>query len=150
MAEAELGRGNRAFEVYSKIAPAFLEDISEIHRLEPYVYSQMVAGRDAVRFGEAKNSWLTGTASWNFVAVSQSILGIKPDFDGLRIEPCLPDELKEYEIKRIYRGNVYNIRVQNKTPGGKIKIIDGKTELNTAVVPVKEAGTVQNIEVIIG
>ena len=150
MAEAELGRGNRAFEVYSKIAPAFLEDISEIHRLEPYVYSQMVAGRDAVRFGEAKNSWLTGTASWNFVAVSQSILGIKPDFDGLRIEPCLPAELKEYEIKRIYRGNVYNIRVQNKTPGGKIKIIDGKTELNTAVVPVKEAGTVQNIEVIIG
>ena len=110
----------------------------------------MVAGRDAVRFGEAKNSWLTGTASWNFVAVSQSILGIKPDFDGLRIEPCLPAELKEYEIKRIYRGNVYNIRVQNKTPGGKIKIIDGKTELNTAVVPVKEAGTVQNIEVIIG
>ena len=81
-AEAIVGRGDKAFDYYTRIAPAYTEERSEIHRMEPYVYSQMIAGKDASRFGEAKNSWLTGTASWNFVAISQYILGIKPDFDG--------------------------------------------------------------------
>ncbi|MEI6603307.1 MAG: glycosyl transferase, partial [Clostridia bacterium] len=80
-AETVVGNGDRAFEYYAKIAPAFIEDISEIHKTEPYVYSQMIAGKDAVREGEAKNSWLTGTAAWNFIVISQSILGIKPTFD---------------------------------------------------------------------
>ena len=110
-AEAELGHGDRAFEVYKKIAPAFIEDISEIHRTEPYVYSQMVAGRDAGRFGEAKNSWLTGTAAYNFVGISQAILGIKPELDGLRVAPCLPSECKSLSIKRMFRGAEYNITV---------------------------------------
>lgn len=79
MAEAVIGRGDRAFELYSKIAPAYLEDISDIHRTEPYVYAQMIAGKDAIREGAAKNSWLTGTAAWNFIAITQSILGIQPD-----------------------------------------------------------------------
>ncbi len=113
IAETELGRGNRAFEIYSKIAPAYLEDISEIHKMEPYVYSQMIAGKDAVNFGQAKNSWLTGTASWNFVAISQAILGIKPWYDGLEIDPCIPSNIKEYKIKRVFRGTEFNITVKN-------------------------------------
>lgn len=85
-----LGHGDRAFAVYKKTCPAYIEDISEIHRTEPYVYSQMVAGRDAPTFGEAKNSWLTGTAAWTFVNVSQYILGIQPTLDGLCVDPCIP------------------------------------------------------------
>ena len=88
--EARLGRGERAFEYYRKICPAYLEEQAELHRTEPYVYAQMIAGRQAARPGEAKNSWLTGTAAWNFVALSQWILGIRPEYDGLRIDPCVP------------------------------------------------------------
>ncbi len=119
IAETELGRGDRAFEIYSKIAPSYLEDISEVHKLEPYVYSQMVAGRDAKNFGQAKNSWLTGTASWNFVAISQAILGIKPGFDGLMIDPCIPSSMKGFTAKRVFRGTEFNITVKN--PGGAEK-----------------------------
>ncbi len=89
IAETVIGRGDRAFEYWKKIAPAYLEEQSEVHRLEPYVYAQMIAGKDAVRHGEAKNSWLTGTAAWNFVAISQYLLGVRPDFDGLRVHPCI-------------------------------------------------------------
>jgi len=129
-AETVIGRGDRAFEVYRKIAPAYLEDISEIHRTEPYVYSQMIAGKDAVRHGEAKNSWLTGTAAWNFITISQWILGIKPDFDGLKIDPCIPSGWDGYEVKRLFRDTVYNIKVQN--PKGLCRgvnklLVDGKT-----------------------
>jgi cellobiose phosphorylase len=88
IAETVLGRGDRAFEYYKKITPAYLEDISEIHRLEPYVYAQMIAGKDAVRHGEAKNSWLTGTAAWNFVAVSQYLLGVRPGLRRARRRPA--------------------------------------------------------------
>ena len=93
IAETVIGRGDRAFEYYKKIAPAYLEELSEVHRLEPYVYAQMIAGKDAVRHGEAKNSWLTGTAAWNFVAISQYLLGVRPDFDGLRVHPCMGGEV---------------------------------------------------------
>ncbi len=119
--EAVMGNGERAFDLYKKIAPSYLEDISDIHRTEPYVYSQMIAGRDAVRAGEAKNSWLTGTAAWNYYAVSQYLLGIKPDFDGLVIEPCISKEIGSFNITRKFRGTVYNIAVKNKDEG-KIKI----------------------------
>lgn len=110
-AEAVVGNGNRAFEVYKKIAPAYIEDISDIHKTEPYVYSQMIAGKEAKRHGEAKNSWLTGTSAWNFVAISQYILGIQPEFDGLSIKPVLPDHLNELEITRKFRQNTYIIKV---------------------------------------
>jgi cellobiose phosphorylase len=129
-AETVIGRGDRAFEIYKKIAPAYLEDISEIHRTEPYVYSQMVAGKDAVRFGEAKNSWLTGTAAWNFVAISQWILGIKPEYTGLKIDPCIPSTWSGYSIKRVFRDTVYNIKIQNPEGlcrGIKKLIVDGTT-----------------------
>ncbi|HEY3379280.1 MAG TPA: glycosyl transferase [Armatimonadota bacterium] len=112
IAETVLGRGEYAWEYFRQICPAYLEEISEIHRTEPYVYSQMVAGKDAVRFGEAKNSWLTGTAAWNFITVSQHLLGIKPDWHGLRLEPCLPADLPEYTVTRTFRGTTYQIHVQ--------------------------------------
>lgn len=113
IAETVIGRGNRAFEVYSKTCPAYIEDISEIHRTEPYVYSQMIAGRDAVRHGEAKNSWLTGTAAWTFYNVSEYILGIKPEFDGLRVDPCIPDTMKSFTVTRRFRGDTFVITVEN-------------------------------------
>ena len=93
-AEAVLGHGNRAFEVYRRTVPAYIEDISEIHRTEPCVYSQMIAGCDAPAFGEGKNSWLTGTAAWTFLSVSQAILGIQPTLDGLKVDPCIPASLR--------------------------------------------------------
>ncbi|MBQ6343279.1 MAG: glycosyl transferase [Anaerolineaceae bacterium] len=112
-AEAVLGHGNRAFEVYRRTAPAYIEDISEIHRTEPYVYSQMIAGIDAPTFGEAKNSWLTGTAAWTFLSISQAILGVQPTLDGLMIDPCVPSDMKEFSVDRIYRGAKYHIHVDN-------------------------------------
>ncbi len=114
IAETVLGNGNNAFEYYSKICPAYLEDISEIHRTEPYVYSQMIAGKDAPTFGEAKNSWLTGTAAWTFVSISQAILGVSAGYDGLIVKPCLPDSLKEVSVTRKFRGATYNIHITNK------------------------------------
>lgn len=111
-AEAELKHGNRAFEVYRKICPAYLEEISEIHRTEPYVYSQMIAGKDSPRHGEAKNSWLTGTAAWTFVNVSQALLGVTPTPDGLKINPCMPSQIGEFCVTRKYRGCTYTIRAK--------------------------------------
>jgi hypothetical protein len=90
IAEALLGRGERAFEYYRKICPAYLEENSRLHKTEPHVYAQMIAGKEAARPGEAKNSLLIGTAAWNFAAVSQWILGIRPEYEGLRIDPCIP------------------------------------------------------------
>ena len=116
------GRPDDAFEHYKKIAPAYLEEISEVHRLEPYVYAQMIAGKTARRFGEAKNSWLTGTAAWNFMALSQYICGIKPSYDGLLIEPRLPSSVKEAEITRKFRGTTFHIKVENICNTGKVEI----------------------------
>ena len=119
IAEAMLGHGSRAFEVYRKTNPVFLEDISEIHRTEPYAYCQMIAGRDAATHGEGKNSWLTGTAAWSFVCVSQYILGIRPELDGLRIDPCLPPDIRSFSCVRRFRGSTYRIFVENN--GGEQK-----------------------------
>ena len=141
-AEAELGHGGRAFELYRRTAPAYTEDISEIHRTEPYVYSQMIAGKDAPSFGEAKNSWLTGTAAWTFLSVSQAILGIKPTLDGLRIDPCVPPFLKHFTVVRRFRGAVYEITVDNPNGAahGVTEItLDGKT-IQGSVLPVQEKG----------
>ena len=142
IAETELAHGDRAFSLYKKICPAYLEEISEIHRTEPYVYSQMVAGRDAVNFGEGKNSWLTGTASWTFVNASQYILGIYPDFDGLRLRPCIPSAWKEFTVCRRYRGADYRITVKNPQglEGGRYAVtVDGKP-VDGCVLPDAPAG----------
>ena len=113
IAETVLGRGNRAFEVYRKTCPAYVEAISEIHRTEPYVYSQMIAGKDAPRHGEAKNSWLTGTAAWSFVNISQYILGLYPAYSGLQIDPCLPSDFGDFTVTRKYRNTIYHIQIRN-------------------------------------
>ena len=127
--ETVLGRGERAWEYYRKICPAYLEDISGLHRTEPYVYAQMIAGKDAHKPGEAKNSWLTGTAAWNYYAVTRYILGIRPDYDGLRIDPCIPPSWKGFKIKRKLRGTTFNIKVENPksvSKGVALVEMDGK------------------------
>jgi len=152
MAETVIGRGDRAFELYRKIAPAYLEDISEIHRTEPYVYSQMIAGKDAVRQGEAKNSWLTGTAAWNFVAITQSILGIQPEFDGLKINPCIPADWEEFTITRVFRGDTYVIHVSNPnrvSKGISSVTVDG-SRVQGNILPVYGDGQTHQVEVVLG
>ncbi len=120
-ADAEVDRCDDAFELYKKIAPAYLEEISDIHKTEPYVYSQMIAGKEGNRHGEAKNSWLTGTSAWNFVAISQYILGIRPHFDGLMVNPKLPTELDEVTITRKFRDTIYEIHVTRHPDKGIFK-----------------------------
>ena len=131
IAETVLGRGSRAFEIYQKTCPAYIEEISEIHRTEPYVYSQMVAGRDAKFHGEAKNSWLTGTAAWTFVNISQYILGVSPTHQGLCINPCLPEGFGDFELTRKFREGTYHIRVVN--PDGVEKGVKSVTVDGTAI-----------------
>jgi cellobiose phosphorylase len=113
IAEAIVGNGARAHDYYLRINPSRREAISDVHRCEPYVYAQMIAGREAPTHGEAKNSWLTGTAAWNYLAVTQWILGIRPEFDGLRIDPCIPPEWDDFSVERIFRGCRLNITVRN-------------------------------------
>lgn len=151
-AEAFVGRGDKAYEYYSKIAPAYLEDISDIHRTEPYVYAQMIAGKDAKRHGEAKNSWLTGTAAWNFVAVSQYILGIIPDFDGLKIDPSIPKDWDGFTAVRKFRGATYNIAIKNPDHISKgIKAVTVNGELSDSnVLPVFPEGSEVSVEVVMG
>jgi cellobiose phosphorylase len=149
-AEAVAGRGDLAYEYYSKIAPAFLEDISDIHRTEPYVYAQMVAGKDAKRHGEAKNSWLTGTAAWNFVAISQYILGIIPDYSGLKIDPAIPSDWDGYSVSRFFRGATYNIKIENPnhvSKGIKSLTVDGKA-VEGNVIPDCKEGTHEVVAVL--
>ncbi len=151
-AEAAVGRGDMAFEYYSKIAPAYLEDISDIHRTEPYVYAQMIAGKDAGRHGEAKNSWLTGTAAWNFVAISQWILGIIPSWDGLSVDPCIPKEWDGFKVTRAYRGATYEITFTNPnhvSKGVSSVIVDGNV-IEGNVLPVFGDGKVHAVEVVMG
>jgi cellobiose phosphorylase len=146
IAETVIGRGERAFEYYKKIAPAYREELSDVHRLEPYAYAQMIAGKDAVRHGEAKNSWLTGTAAWNFVAISQYLLGVRPGYDGLLVDPCIGPELPEFTITRMCRGATYVISVKNGGGKGARLTVDG-TVLDGAVVPYAPAGSVVRVNV---
>jgi cellobiose phosphorylase len=116
IAETMVGNGDGALDYYLRINPSAREDRSEVHRGEPYVYAQMIAGKDAATPGEAKNTWLTGTAAWNFVAISQWILGIRPEHAGLRIDPCVPAAWSGFTVTRRFRGATYRIAVR-KTPG---------------------------------
>ena len=140
IAETVVGRGDRAWQVYTRTCPAYIEDISEIHRTEPYVYSQMIAGKDAPNFGEAKNSWLTGTAAWTFVNLSQAILGICPDYEGLRIDPCVPESFGDFTITRTFRDAVYHIEIKNPSniqKGVTHLNVDG-TEVSGNVIPYEQ------------
>jgi len=136
LAYCEVGDGNGAFDLYKRNAPAYIEDKSDIHRTEPYCYSQTIAGRAAKTYGEAKNAWLTGTAAWSFVAVSQGILGIRPDYDGLRIVPCLPSAMDGCKITRLFRGTLYEITVRRGEKKGLI--VDGQP-VQGVIVPLTDA-----------
>lgn len=151
IAETMIGRGERAWEYYKKICPSFLEDISELHRTEPYVYAQMIAGKDAHKPGEAKNSWLTGTAAWNFYAISRFILGVRPTYDGLLIDPCIPQDWKGFEVRRKFRNAEYKIMVTNPdgvNKGVKTILLDGR-KLDGNVIPIMKPGEYL-VEVIMG
>jgi cellobiose phosphorylase len=152
IAETVIGNGNNAFDYYRKIAPSYLEDISDLHKTEPYVYSQMIAGKDAHRPGEAKNSWLTGTAGWNFYAISQYIFGVRPTYDGLIIDPCIPSEWKELTITRKFRGATYIIEIHNLTgvSKGVTRMVVNDKEQASGLIPVMPAGTVNRITVNLG
>lgn len=150
--ETMLGRGDRAFDYYSKIAPAYLEEISDLHKTEPYVYAQMIAGKDSFKPGEAKNSWLTGTAAWNYYAITQYILGIRPDYDGLVIDPCIPSDWEGFVVQRKYRGARYRIEVNNPfhvNKGVKEIVLDG-FRITGNVLPIFEDGKEHQVEVVMG
>ena len=153
IAETVIGRGDRAFEIYQKTCPAYCEEFSEIHRTEPYVYSQMVAGRDAKFHGEAKNSWLTGTAAWTFVNVSQYILGVYPTHNGLSINPCVPKDFGDFELTRKFREGTYNIKVQNPDKvekGIKSITVDGKAIDDGCVIPYVKGKETYDVVVTMG
>ena len=147
--ETVRGRGDRAWEYFRKICPTYTEHISDLHKVEPYVYAQMIAGKDAFKPGEAKNSWLTGTAAWNFYTISQYILGIQPTYKGLRIEPCIPADWKTFSVKRKFRGAHYNIEVKN--PNGRMKgvskILVNGVEIVGNVIPLFDAEEHVEVEV---
>ena len=124
MAATVIGDAEKAFDIYKRSCPAFLEDVSEIHRTEPYVYSQMIAGRAAVHYGEAKNSFLTGTAAWVVVDITQAILGVQPTLQGLAIKPCVTKDFGSYNVVRKYRGAKYDISVI-QDGSGKGLVVDG-------------------------
>ena len=141
IAEAIVGHGDLAFDYYKRICPAAREDISEVHRSEPYVYAQTIAGRDNPRHGEAKNSWLTGTAAWNYVAITQWILGIRPTYTGLQIAPVIPVDWPGFTATRIFRGVTYHITVERAGKGDAVSlVVDGKT-VDGDVVPLPPDGT---------
>ena len=152
IAETMLGHGERAFDIYRKTCPAYTEEFSEIHCTEPYVYSQMVAGRDARFHGQGKNSWLTGTAAWTFVNISQYILGIQPEYEGLRIDPCTPRDFGGYTLTRKFRGALYEIEVSNPEhvqKGIKKLIVNGR-QLDGNLIPFEEGTDHYKVQAVMG
>jgi cellobiose phosphorylase len=150
--ETMIGRGDNAYDYYTKIAPSFLEDISELHKVEPYVYCQMIAGKEAFKPGEAKNSWLSGTASWNFYAITQYILGVRPEYDGLRVDPCIPKDWDGFKMQRKFRGATYQLIIKNPdhvSKGVKELIINGESTVSN-VIPLLEKGKSHTVEIIMG
>jgi cellobiose phosphorylase len=150
IAEAMVGRGDKAFDYYKRINPSAREEISELHKCEPYVYAQMIAGKDAATHGEAKNSWLTGTAAWNYVAITQHILGIRPGFNGLEVKPVLPSAWDGFEAVRSFRGVRYDISVKREGPGNNVilRVDDQPIEGTVIPLPEKEATSVKVFAVI--
>jgi cellobiose phosphorylase len=152
IAECRLGRGDRAWDYALRINPARREEKSEVHQCEPYVYAQMIAGRDARDHGRARNSWLTGTASWSYVAMTQWILGVRPTFDGLQVDPCIPSALRQYRVVRKFRGATYDIRVEN--PDGVMRgvcevRVDGKA-IAGSILPTFGDHTTHSVHVTLG
>nr|MBI9047351.1 glycosyl transferase [Anaerolineaceae bacterium] len=138
ISECMAGRADQAFNYYQTINPSAREKISEVHRCEPYVYAQMIAGRDAATHGEAKNSWLTGTAAWNYVAITQWILGIRPEYDGLMINPNTPESWKTFSVSRKFRGVNYKIHFKRIGKGNQVQISINNKILDTNILPIPD------------
>jgi len=149
IAETVVDDGDAAFDYYKRINPSAREAISEVHRAEPYVYAQTIAGPDGATFGEAKNSWLTGAAAWNFVAISQWILGIRPDHAGLQVDPVLPAAWDGFDAVRVFRGATYRIKVCKVAGGQKSRVgylvVDGK-RVDGNLVPLAPEGATVIVE----
>jgi cellobiose phosphorylase len=141
IAETIVGRGDQAFDYYKRINPSAREEISDVHRCEPYVYCQTIAGRDTPKHGEAKNSWLSGTAAWNYVAITQWILGIRPTYKGLEIAPVIPADWDGFKATRVFRGVTYNITVKRAGAGNAVTLIVDGVSVPGGVVPLPAAGT---------
>jgi cellobiose phosphorylase len=138
IANALIGDDEEAFAVYRRNCPAYVEEHSDIRKVEPYVYSQMVAGPESANPGEGKNSWLTGTAAWTFVNVSQFLLGIRPTLDGLSVEAHLPSEFDDVSVTRVYRGVTYHIALHRS--GARTLSVDGRAVAGS-IVPLPDQGT---------
>ena len=148
IAETMIDRGEHALDYYLRINPSAREEISEIHRCEPYVYAQTIAGKEALRPGEAKNSWLTGTAAWNYVAITQHILGIRPTYDGLSVSPVIPAAWDGFDALREYRGVRYHINVQRSTDDQGLKLVVDGIEVPGNLIPLPPVGlTDVNVQV---
>jgi cellobiose phosphorylase len=140
--ETVLGRGDQAWDYFQKICPAYLDDISELHKTEPYVYAQMIAGKDAFKPGEAKNSWLTGTAAWNYYTITQYILSIRPTYDGLEIDPCIPKSWDSFKVTRKFRNATYHIEITNPkgiSKGVSSILLDGYA-IDGNIIPIMPEG----------
>ncbi|HSG42650.1 MAG TPA: glycosyl transferase [Anaerolineales bacterium] len=138
IAETEIGRGEKAFDYYKRINPSAREGSSELHKCEPYVYAQMIAGKDAATHGEAKNSWLTGTAAWNYVAITQHILGVRPTLHGLEVKPVVPSDWKGFEVARSFRGVRYEISVEREGSGNDVSLeVDGNS-IDVTIIPLPD------------
>ena len=140
IAEARAGDGDAAHDYYLRINPSAREPISDQHRCEPYVYAQMIAGRDAPSHGEAKNSWLTGTAAWNYYAITQWILGLRPAYDGLEIAPVLPADWQSVDATRIFRGVTYRVTIRRAGPGHSVSLTVDGAPVEGNIVPPPAAG----------
>jgi cellobiose phosphorylase len=141
IAEVKMGNGSRAHDYYLRINPSKREEISEVHRCEPYVYAQMIAGREASSYGEAKNSWLTGTAAWNYLANTQWILGIRPTFEGLQIEPVLPTDWPGFTAVRLFRGVKYEIEVRRRGTGNVVQVFADGNLVRGSLIPLPNKTT---------
>ncbi|MGC9350163.1 MAG: GH36-type glycosyl hydrolase domain-containing protein, partial [Anaerolineae bacterium] len=150
IAETMIGRGDQAFDYYKRINPSAREEISELHRCEPYVYAQTIAGKDTPKHGEAKNSWLTGTAAWNYVAITQWILGIRPAYDGLEIAPVIPSGWRGFKATRVFRGVSYHITVERTGEGPGISLVVDGESVEGTVVPLPEGTKDVEVKVELG
>jgi cellobiose phosphorylase len=135
-----------------RINPSAREELSDVHRCEPYVYAQMIAGRDAPVHGEAKNSWLTGAAAWNYVAITQWILGIRPTYEGLVIDPCIPRAWEGFSAERLFRDRRFKIRVHNPNhvSRGVVRMTIDAREVDGNLIPAGLAAGEHVVEAWLG
>ena len=152
IAETIVGHGDRAFEYYSQINPAAKNDGVDEFECEPYVYPQNILGDEHPQFGLARNSWLTGTASWIYQAATQYILGIMPTYEGLQINPCIPGKWDGFRVTRVFRDAVYQIEVKNPDhicKGVKSVKVDGQ-EIRGKILPIFGDRKTHRVEVVMG